>query len=148
MSMMIPGGAISTVPGNVEFADWLWPSGNGGCDCRAGSPIALQHALDFNLGAGGAACGKNYVESPGDLNNVFFTTGGSTAVDTALRFAHFYNNLRGRPEKKHIIARQKWTSRIDIHVCQCFRQGTRQELPRHRCQQRTFRRQCESLYPA
>ena len=50
---------------------------------------------------------KLAAESPGDLNNVFFTTGGSTAVDSALRFVHFYNNLRGRPEKKHIIARQK-----------------------------------------
>jgi len=50
---------------------------------------------------------KIAAESPGDLNNVFFTTGGSTAVDTALRFTHFYNNLRGQPEKKHIIARQK-----------------------------------------
>lgn len=43
--------------------------------------------------------------APGDLNNVFFTTGGSTAVDSALRFAFFYNNCLGRPEKKHIIAR-------------------------------------------
>lgn len=43
--------------------------------------------------------------APGDLNNVFFTTGGSTAVDSALRFAFFYNNCLGRPEKKHIISR-------------------------------------------
>ena len=45
--------------------------------------------------------------APGDLNTVFFTTGGSSAVDSALRFAQFYNNLRGRPEKKLIIARNK-----------------------------------------
>jgi adenosylmethionine-8-amino-7-oxononanoate aminotransferase len=45
--------------------------------------------------------------APGDLNSVFFTTGGSTAVDSALRFAQFYNNLRGRPEKKLFIARDK-----------------------------------------
>ena len=45
--------------------------------------------------------------SPGDLNSVFYTTGGSSAVDSALRFAQFYNNLRGRPEKKLIIARDK-----------------------------------------
>lgn len=45
--------------------------------------------------------------SPGDLNTVFFTTGGSTAVDTALRFVHFYNNLLGRPDKKIIISREK-----------------------------------------
>lgn len=45
--------------------------------------------------------------APGDLNNVFFTTGGSTAVDTAIRFVHFRNNLLGRPEKKKVISRQK-----------------------------------------
>ena len=45
--------------------------------------------------------------SPGDLNHVFYTTGGSTAVDSALRFVMFYNNYTGRPEKKHFIARHK-----------------------------------------
>ncbi len=45
--------------------------------------------------------------TPGDLNHVFFTTGGSTAVDTAIRFVHFRNNLLGHPEKKVILSRQK-----------------------------------------
>lgn len=43
--------------------------------------------------------------SPGDLNHVFYTTGGSTANDTAVRLAHFYFNRRGLPNKKKIISR-------------------------------------------
>ena len=43
--------------------------------------------------------------APGDLSHIFFTTGGSSAVETALRFMQFYNNVRGRSEKKLIISR-------------------------------------------
>jgi adenosylmethionine-8-amino-7-oxononanoate aminotransferase len=43
--------------------------------------------------------------APGDLSHVFFTTGGSSAVETALRFMQFYNNVRGQPDKKLILSR-------------------------------------------
>jgi len=43
--------------------------------------------------------------TPGDLNHVFFTTGGSSAVDSALRFVQFFNNVLGRPKKKKILCR-------------------------------------------
>ena len=43
--------------------------------------------------------------APGDLKRVFFTTGGSTAVETALRFAQTYNNVLGRRAKKTILSR-------------------------------------------
>jgi adenosylmethionine-8-amino-7-oxononanoate aminotransferase len=44
--------------------------------------------------------------APTDLDHVFYTTGGSSAVETALRFMQFMNNVRGRPEKKLIVSRQ------------------------------------------
>jgi adenosylmethionine-8-amino-7-oxononanoate aminotransferase len=44
--------------------------------------------------------------APGDLKRVFFTTGGSSAVDSALRFVMFFNNIRGTRNKKKIISRQ------------------------------------------
>lgn len=41
--------------------------------------------------------------APGDLNHVFFSCGGSTANDTAVRLIHFYHALRGKPEKQRIL---------------------------------------------
>jgi len=43
--------------------------------------------------------------TPGTLNHVFYTTGGSSANDTAISLAHYYHNLRGKPQKKKIISR-------------------------------------------
>lgn len=42
---------------------------------------------------------------PGNLNRVFYTCGGSTANDSAIRIIHYYNNLRGKPNKKKVISR-------------------------------------------
>lgn len=41
--------------------------------------------------------------APGDLNHVFFTCGGSTANDSAVRLIHFYHALRGKKEKQRIL---------------------------------------------
>ena len=43
--------------------------------------------------------------APGDLNRVHFTTGGSTAVDTAVRMVAYYHHANGNPEKTDIVAR-------------------------------------------
>jgi putrescine aminotransferase len=43
--------------------------------------------------------------APGALNHVFFTCGGSTANDTAVRLIQYYQSRRGKQSKRHIIAR-------------------------------------------
>ena len=45
--------------------------------------------------------------APGDLNRVYFTTGGSTAVDTAVRMVGFYHHAKGNPDKTGIVAREQ-----------------------------------------
>ncbi|MEA2251728.1 MAG: hypothetical protein QOG70_1970 [Solirubrobacteraceae bacterium] len=44
--------------------------------------------------------------APGDLNRVFFTSGGSEAVEAALKLVRQYHRLRGNPSKTKVIARE------------------------------------------
>jgi adenosylmethionine-8-amino-7-oxononanoate aminotransferase len=43
--------------------------------------------------------------APGDLNKVFFTTGGGEAVETAWKLARQYFQLVGKPQKYKVISR-------------------------------------------
>lgn len=43
--------------------------------------------------------------APGDLNHVYYTCGGSTANDAAIRLVHYYNTMRGLHRKKMIKVR-------------------------------------------
>src|SRR3954468_779513 len=44
--------------------------------------------------------------APGDLNRVFFTSGGGESVETALKLARQYHKLTGHPNKTKFIARE------------------------------------------
>jgi adenosylmethionine-8-amino-7-oxononanoate aminotransferase len=44
--------------------------------------------------------------TPGDLSTVLFSSGGSEAVESALKIARQYHALRGEPERYKIIARR------------------------------------------
>jgi adenosylmethionine-8-amino-7-oxononanoate aminotransferase len=44
-------------------------------------------------------------ESPGDLNKVFFSTGGAEAVETAWKVAKQFFKLTGKPNKHKVISR-------------------------------------------
>ncbi len=43
--------------------------------------------------------------APGDINRVFFTTGGSEAVESAWKLARQYFKLKGQPERTKVISR-------------------------------------------
>ena len=42
--------------------------------------------------------------APGDLDHVYFTLGGSDAVDSTVRFVRYYQQARGKPEKDQFIS--------------------------------------------
>ena len=42
--------------------------------------------------------------APGDLDHVYFTLGGSDAVDSSVRFVRYYWHARGKPEKDQFIS--------------------------------------------
>jgi adenosylmethionine-8-amino-7-oxononanoate aminotransferase len=44
--------------------------------------------------------------APGDLNRVFFTSGGGEAVETAIKLVRQYHKLTGNPTKHKVIARE------------------------------------------
>ncbi|MEM0946677.1 MAG: aminotransferase [Pseudomonadota bacterium] len=45
--------------------------------------------------------------APSGLSRVHFTTGGSTAIDSAYRLAQYAQSAMGRPDKTHVIARRR-----------------------------------------
>ncbi|MDF2373633.1 MAG: aminotransferase [Rhizobiaceae bacterium] len=82
---------------NEEMADTLYKQA---MELSYNSPWYTSNAPAIELAS------RLAEHAPGDLEHVFFTTGGSTAIESALRFAQFYNNVRGRPSKKKILCRE------------------------------------------
>lgn len=46
-------------------------------------------------------------DAPGDLDRVYFVSGGSEAVETALKLARQYFVEQGQPQRRHVIARRQ-----------------------------------------
>lgn len=61
--------------------------------------------VDMTNGPSALLAAKLATLAPGDLNHVHFTTGGSTAIDSAYRMVAFYQRCMGRSQKTHVIAR-------------------------------------------
>jgi beta-alanine--pyruvate transaminase len=61
----------------------------------------FAHAKAFELATRVAAL------APGDLNRVFFCNSGSEAVDTALKIALAYHNVRGQAGRTRLVGRER-----------------------------------------
>jgi beta-alanine--pyruvate transaminase len=64
-------------------------------------PFHFGHPKVFALASRIAAM------TPGDLDHVFFTNSGSESVDTALKIALGYHNLRGEGARQRLIGRER-----------------------------------------
>lgn len=66
--------------------------------------------------------------APGDLSWTHFTTGGSTALDSAIRMVHHYQSSRGKPEKRHIISRSD-SYHGATYACMCVGKRKGDQIP-------------------
>lgn len=64
-------------------------------------PFQFGHPKVFALASRIAAL------TPGDLDHVFFTNSGSESVDTALKIALGYHNVRGEGQRQRLIGRER-----------------------------------------
>ena len=75
---------------------------------RQASEIAFTHGTHFTSGAAVELADRIVSLSPPGLTRVYFLSGGSEAVETAVKLARQYQVDRGRPSKYKVISR--WTS--------------------------------------
>jgi beta-alanine--pyruvate transaminase len=98
----------------IDAAAGLWCANAGHCRApiveairaQAGEldflpPFQFGHPKAFALASRIAAL------APGDLDHVFFTNSGSEAVDTALKIALAYHNLRGEGARQRLVGRER-----------------------------------------
>lgn len=76
------------------------------CMAEQAQRLAYYNTFEDASSAPAAELAEKLAEiSPGTLQHVFYGTGGSIANDTAIKIAHYYFNMLGKPNKKQIISR-------------------------------------------
>jgi len=69
--------------------------------------LAFAHTGFFSSAPAEALADRLAAAAPGDLNRVYFVSGGSEAVEAALKLARQYFVERGMPERRYLIGRRQ-----------------------------------------
>jgi beta-alanine--pyruvate transaminase len=92
----------------------LWCTGMGHCHPRIAEAVSrqmrqLDYVAAFNMSHPSAFLLADRIAglAPEQLNHVFFTTGGSDAVDTALKIAMGYHRINGDATRFRFIGRER-----------------------------------------
>ncbi|MGH6800224.1 MAG: aspartate aminotransferase family protein [Methylocella sp.] len=98
----------------IDGSAGLWCANAGHCRASIVEAIRAQAGElaflpPFQFGHPKAFALANRIAAlaPGDLDHVFFTNSGSEAVDTALKIALAYHNLRGEGARQRFIGRER-----------------------------------------
>jgi adenosylmethionine-8-amino-7-oxononanoate aminotransferase len=68
--------------------------------------IAYAHTSFFTSEAAERLADRLIVDAPGNLDHVYLISGGSEAIEAALKMARQYFVEKGQPQRRHIIARR------------------------------------------
>jgi len=74
---------------------------------RQAETIAYAHTGFFTTDVAEKLADRLIADAPGDLSHVYFVSGGSEAVEAALKMARQYFVEKGEPQRRHIIARKQ-----------------------------------------
>ncbi len=69
--------------------------------------MAFAHTGFFTSDPAEALADLLIAHAPGDLDRVYFVSGGSEAVESAIKLARQYFVERGEPQRRHLIARSQ-----------------------------------------
>ena len=69
--------------------------------------LAYAHTSFFTSEPAEALADRLIARAPGDLDRVYFVSGGSEAVESAIKLARQYHLERGEPQRRHLIARRQ-----------------------------------------
>ena len=69
--------------------------------------LAYAHTSFFTTNAAEQLADELSASAPGDLNHVYFLSGGSEAVEAALKLARQYHVESGQKQRRHFIARRQ-----------------------------------------